>query len=330
MNVTILTHLEREDDKKHDVVVDQVAKALKQGKHKVSVLGVHGDIGKLRTGLMRRKPDLVFNLMETFGDNQLGAVGVVGFLDLMGLPYTGGGPGEFYIQEDKGLAKKLLAFDGVRYPEFAVFSQDAELETGGHLRLPLFVKPLRMDASIGIDAKSLVHSTGDMIDRVRHIHKSVHDSALVEEYIEGREFYVGVLGNAEPQPFPPIEMDFSGMPEGMAHVLDSKAKWSEKSAEYKGTKAVVAEVADDLRARLQKTAADAYRALRVRDYGRIDMRLTPAGEVYVIEVNASCYLEETGEFASSAAVAGIDYPTLINRIADLACERQKVRRKVKA
>ncbi len=234
MNITILTHLEREDDKKRDVVVDQVAKALKQGKHKISILGVHGDIGKLRTGLTRRKPDLVFNLMETFGENQLGAVGVVGFLDLMSLPYTGGGPGEFYIQEDKGLAKKLLAFDGVRYPEFAVFSQDAALETGGHLRLPLFVKPLRMDASIGIDGKSLVHSTGDMIDRVRHIHKTVHDSALVEEYIDGREFYVGVLGNAEPRPFPPIEMDFSGMPEGMAHVLDSKAKWSEKSHGVQG------------------------------------------------------------------------------------------------
>ena len=327
MNITILTYLEHEGDKKHDVVVDQVARALKQGKHKVSVLGIHGDIGKLRLGLMRRKPDLVFNLMETFGDGQLGAVGVAGFLDLLGLPYTGGGPGEFYIQEDKALAKKLLAFDHIRYPEFAVFSRDADLETGGHLRMPLFVKPLRMDASIGIDAKSLVHSTRDMIERVAHIHKAVKDSALVEEYIEGREFYVGVLGNAEPQAFPPIEMDFSGMPEGMAHVLDAKAKWDEKSVEYKGTKAVVADVSDEVRGRLQKTALDAYRALRVREYGRIDMRLTESGDVYVIEVNASCYLEQSGEFASAAAVAGLDYTTLINRIADLACERNKVRRK---
>ena len=193
--------------------------------------------------------------------------------------------------------------------------------------MPLFVKPLRMDASIGIDAKSLVHSTAEMIERVAHIHEHVHDSALVEEYIEGREFYVGVLGNQEPQAFPPIEMDFSGMPEGMPHVLDAKAKWDEKSPEYKGTKAVVADVPDELRGRLQKTALDAYRALRVRDYGRIDMRLTEAGEVYVIEVNASCYLEQTGEFAAAAAEAGIDYATLINRIAELACERTKVRRK---
>src|ERR1700693_954967 len=181
MKITILTYLEHEADRAHDVVVDQVARALKQGKHKVSVLGVHGDIGKLTTGLRRRKPDLVFNLMETFGENQLGAVGVVGFLDLMGLAYTGGGPGEVYIQEDKGLTKKITSFDSIRYPEVAISSMEPEFETAGHLHMPLFVKPLRMDASIGIDAKSLVHSTGEMIERVAHIHKAVKDSALVEE-----------------------------------------------------------------------------------------------------------------------------------------------------
>jgi D-alanine-D-alanine ligase len=330
MNITVLTYLESEGEKKHDVVVDQVAAALKKNKHKVSILAIHGDVNKLRTGLLRRKPELVFNLMETFGSNQLGAVGVVGLLDLLGVPYTGGGPGEFYIQEDKGLTKKLLSFDGIKYPEFAIFSQDAELETGGHLHMPLFVKPLRMDASIGISRKSLVHSTKEMIERVTNIHKTVHDAALVEEYIEGREFYVGVLGNQEPQAFPAIEMDFSGMPEGMAHVLDSKAKWDEKSAEYKGTKAVLADIPDEVHARLQKVAVDAYRALRVRDYGRIDMRLTPTGEVYVIEVNASCYLEQTGEFAVSAEAGGVDYPTLINRIAELAVERHKPRKTAKS
>ncbi len=329
MNITVLTYLEREGEKKHDMVVDQVAKALKQNKHKVSILAAHGNLSKLMSGFRRRKPDLVFNLMETFGESQLGAVGIVGFLDLLGLPYTGGGPGEFYIQEDKGLTKKLLSFDNIRYPEFAVFSQDADLETGGHLHMPLFVKPLRMDASIGIDGKSLVHSSKEMIERVTHIHKTVKDAALVEEFIEGREFYVGVLGNSEPQAFPPIEMDFSEMPADKPHILDSKAKWDEKSEEYKGTKAVLAEVSDEIRAKLQQTAIAAYRALRMRDYGRIDMRLTGTGEAYVIEVNASCYLEQSGEFASSAAAAGVDYPTLINRIADLACERFKVRKKAK-
>ncbi len=324
MKITILTHLEKENTDEHDVVVDQVSDALRGAGHKVSVLGVHGDLLKLRTGLMRRKPDLVFNLMETFGDTQLGAVGLAGLLDLLGLPYTGGGPGEIYIQEDKALTKKLLAFDGIRYPEYALFSPDADLEIGGQLRMPLFVKPLRMDASLGIDGKSLVRSTHEMMERVRDIHRRLEDSALVEEYLEGREFYVGVLGNVTPQAFPPIEIDFSGLPDGVPHVMDARAKWDEKSPQYKGTRAVVASVPDDLRARLQKTALDAYRALRVRDYGRIDMRLTEANEIYVIEVNASCYLEQSSEFAAAAHAADIDYPTLIQRIVECACERHRL------
>jgi D-alanine-D-alanine ligase len=321
MKITILTHLESEKAKAHDVVVDQVSDALRGAGHKVSVLAVHGNLLKLRAGLMRRKPDLIFNLMETFGDTQLGAVGLAGLLDLLGLPYTGGGPGEIYIQEDKALTKKLLAFEGIRYPEYALFTPDADLEIGGQLRMPLFVKPLRMDASLGINGKSLVRSTHEMMERVRDIHRRVQDAALVEEYVEGREFYVGVLGNVAPQAFPPIEMDFSGLPDGVPHVMDARAKWDEKSVQYKGTRAVVASLPDELRARLQKTALDAYRALRVRDYGRIDMRLTEANEISVIEVNASCYLEQSSEFAVAARAAEIDYPTLIQRIIECACER---------
>jgi D-alanine-D-alanine ligase len=322
MNVTVLTHLEKPGSKEHDVVVDQVAHALRKSGHKVSIFALHGDVKKLLAGLTRRQPDLVFNLMETFGDTQLGAIGVVGLLDLLGIPYTGGGPGEFYLQEDKALSKKLLAFEGVRYPDFAVFSPDAGLETGGNLRMPLFVKPLRMDGSIGINAKSLVRSSGELMERVKEIHQRVHDAALAEEFIEGREFYVAVLGNLTPQAFPPIEMDFTGLPDDAPHVLGSKAKWDEKSPEYKGTRAVLADLPDEVRARLQEVALKAYRALRVRDYGRVDLRLTGAGEAYVIEVNASCYLEESSEFATAAAAAGIDYVALINRIAELALERR--------
>jgi D-alanine-D-alanine ligase len=220
---------------------------------------------------------------------------------------------------------KLLAFEGVRSPDFAVFARDADLETVGHLHLPLFVKPLRMDASIGIDAHSLVRSTAEMLERVRLVHQKVGDSALVEEYVEGREFYVGVLGNHLPEALPPVEMDFSGLPKGVPRVLDYRAKWDPSSPEYRGTRAVLPELPDELRARLQKVAVDAYRALRVRDYGRIDLRLTEAGEVYVIEVNASCYLEQSGEFVMAAAAAGLSYPALIQRIVELARERYRQR-----
>jgi D-alanine-D-alanine ligase len=338
VKITVITYLAREDATDYDPVVRQVEAALRQAGHKPSLLGVHGDVRKLISGLDRRKPELVFNLLESFGASALGAVSVAGLLDLLGLPYTGGGPGELHLQEDKVLTKKLLAFDGIAYPDFAVISPDADLETGGNLRMPMFVKPLRMDSSIGISAKSLVRTTTDMMKRVVEIHEQVKDAALVEEYVEGREFYVGVLGNQGAVAFPPIEMDFGGLPAGAPRILDGNAKWEEDSAEYKGTKAVLADVPDELRARLQKVALDAYRALRVRDYGRIDLRLTDAGEIFVIEVNASCYLEQSAEFATAAAAAGLDYPTLVGKIVACAVERYKLgpektrrrRRKVQA
>ncbi len=324
MNITVLTYLDSEDEnsKDYEAVVPQVARTLRSLGHRVSVLGAHGDVKRLITGLSRRRPELVFNLMEMFGDNVFGDIPVTGLLDLLGLRYTGSGPGELYLSQDKGLTKKLLAFDGILYPRFAVFSkQQGSFETGGNLRMPLFVKPLRSDSSLGIGGKSLVHDAVALMERVTAIRKELNDSALAEEYIEGREFYVGVLGNGQPKALPPIEVDFTGFPEGVPKVLDSKAKWDEGSEEYKGTKSVLANLPDELRARLQKVAVDAFRALRVRDYGRVDLRLTDTGDIYVLEVNASCYLERSSEFAMSAAAAGLDYPRLIEKIVNLTLER---------
>lgn len=320
MRITILMYQEP-DDPTYDVVGDQVAEALRANKHQVSVLPVHNDVGVLLTGLRRRKPELVFNLLEEFGGIPRADVAVAGILDAMQLPYTGGGPGELFIRQDKGLAKKILAFEKIASPDFAVFSRDADLETGGNLRLPLFVKPLQHDASIGITRKSLVNNAMELMQRINAIHRDLGDSALAEEYIEGREFYVGVLGNRTPKALPPIEVDFSGLPPGAPHVLDSKAKWEPDSIEFKGTKTVLAQIPDDLKARLQRVSLDAYRALKVRDYGRVDLRLTHTQDIHVIEVNANCYLEQSSEFAVSAKADGLEYPALIQRIVELAVER---------
>jgi len=328
VKITVLTYLDTdENSKEYDPVVPQVARTLRRLGHRVSVLGVHGDVKRLIAGLSRRKPDLVFNLMEMFGDNVFGDIPVTGLLDLLALRYTGSGPGELYLSQDKGLTKKLLAFEDILYPRYAIFSRQATFETGGNLRMPLFVKPLRSDASLGIGGKSLVHDAAALMERVAAIHKELEDSALAEEYIDGREFYVGVLGNAQPKALPPIEVDFTGFPEGVPKVMDSKAKWDEKSKEYKGTKSVVATLPDELRARLQKVAVDAYRALRVKDYGRVDLRLTDTGDIYVLEVNASCYLEKASEFAMAATASGLDYPRLIERIVNLASERFEKKRR---
>ena len=321
MKITVLTGLENEDPKSYDVVADQVAAALAEKGHKASVLGVYDDVRTLVSGLRRRRPELVFNLLESFGKSTAGDFAIAGVLDLLNLRYTGGGPGELYLRQDKGLAKKVLAFENIPYPHFAVFSQNSDFETAGNLRMPLFVKPLTADASIGIDGDSLVRDTTSLMKRVLAIHEKVKDSALVEEYIEGRELYVGVLGNREPIPLPPVEVDFTGFPEGEPKILGTKAKWKKNSAEYKGTKSVLADVSDELRAKLHKTAVDAYRAVRVRDYGRVDLRLTETGEIYVLEVNASCYLEKDSEFSMAAKAAGIEFPDLVGRIAELAVER---------
>lgn len=322
MRVTVITWLESEQATGHDVVVDQVAAALERGGHVVSIIGVHGDVQRLYDGIRITDPDLIFNLMEMFDDNLLGDVSVAGFLELCGVAYTGCGPGGLYLCQDKALTKKILAYEGIAYPRFAVFPRRGGFETGGNLRMPLFVKPLRADASIGVDeSRSLVHDAAQLMRRVIEIHDQINDSALAEEFIEGRELYVGILGNDEPEALPVIEMDFSGLPDGAPHVLGERSKFDESSLEYQGTRSVVAELSDELRARVHKISLDAYRALRVRDYGRVDLRVTGAGEIYVIEVNASCYLEVKSELAMAALAAGVDYTTLVNRIAALAVER---------
>src|SRR5262245_5938816 len=183
-------------------------------------------------------------------------MGVTGILDLLQLHYTGGGPGELYLQEDKALAKRLLAYEGVLYPDYATFAPGAEFGTGGKLRMPLFVKPVRMDASLGIDERSLVRNMQELKSRVLRIQKEFGDSALVEEYIEGREFYVAVVGNQQPVAFPPIEIDFSGLPDGSLRIMDNEAKFDETSERFHGTRAVVADVDPDLKARLHATALD--------------------------------------------------------------------------
>jgi D-alanine-D-alanine ligase len=326
MDITILAYLEPGDEQP-DVVVEQVAAGLEASGHTISILTLRHDVIEVVTGLKKRKPNLVFNLVESFGDDILGGqMGVAGLLDLLELPYTGGGPGEIFLQEDKALSKKLLAFESIPYPDFATFAPNADFETGGNLRMPMFVKPLRMDASIGIDARSLVRNTQQLMERVLYIHKTFGDAALAEEYIEGREFYVGVLGNQDLTACPPLEMDFSGLSTGAVRIMDSEAKFDTTSDRFHGTKVVLPDLEPALKAKLQKVSLDAYRALRVRDYGRIDLRLTETGEIFVIEVNASCYLEKSSEFATAAAAHGIAYPELLNRIAELAIERSKHRR----
>jgi D-alanine-D-alanine ligase len=321
MRITILTNVDAEGSKDLDPVVRQVESALRRRKHQVSILAVHADVKKLVAGLARRKPDLVFNLLEEFGEDPAGNISVTGLLELERYRYTGCGPGEFYLGQDKALAKKLLEFENILYPRFAVFSQSEGLETGGNLRMPLFVKPVAQDASIGIDDSSLVRNSTELLERVNAIHDELGGAALAEEFIDGREFYVGILGNGEAEALPPLEADFSALPDGAPRVYGRNAKWGPGAGGEHGIKVVVADIPDQLRAQLHRASLDAYRALRVRDYGRVDLRMAETGDIYVLEVNASCYLEKSDEFAVAARAAGIEYEELIDRIVKSALAR---------
>ena len=321
MRITVLTYLDPSDPRPDDVV-PQVVAALKARGHEAALLDVGADVAALAGALLQRKADLVFNLAEEFGTTEWGDAAMPALLDLLALPCTGSRARCLYVTQDKVLTKKILAFEEIATPRFAVFSKSDRLETGGNLRLPLFVKPLRMESSIGIDARaSLVSDVTGLLERVRMIHEEIGDAALAEEYVPGREFYVGVLGNDALQALPIVEMDFSGLPEGALHVADWAAKWDESSPEYRGTRSVLADVPDELKAQLHETALRAYRCLGMRGYGRIDLRVTPTGEIVVLEANANPYLERSAELAMAAKAHGLQYEDLIARIVELAVEK---------
>lgn len=310
---------------KRDVVVDQVLTVLEGKGHRVSTYPVPSDVAEFAIGLRRTKVDLVFNLAESFGDSLHHDYPIPAMLEAMGVLFTGANTGCMYMSQDKVLTKKLLAFHEVRFPEFITFAMD-RIETSQNLSFPLFVKPMRADASFGIHARSLVHNFKNLMERVTYIQENFGGEALVEQYIGGREFYLSVTGHLDPKVMSVVEMDFSGLPKNAVPVASYEAKWKTRTRAYKGTKSVIADgISNELRARLEAVAREAYLALRCRDYGRIDCRVSEGGDIYVIEVNPNPYLAKDSEFAMAAAHSGIVYEDLVEHIVELAWKRRRER-----
>ncbi len=302
----------------HDEVVEQVAAALADIGHDPVLLGIYDDLRELIDRLEEQKPDLVFNLCESFAGRDANEGNVTAALVLLGQRFTGTGPVGMALRQDKAVTKKLLQFHEVSCPKFAIFDTN-NLEFAGKMRFPVFVKPMRGDASLGVHDSSLVRNYENLVERVDFIHKSLQDVALVEEYIEGREFYVGVLGNDPAEALPIIEMDFSKLPQGYPHVYGWEAKFDHASRQYESVNSIVAtDLSPEARHRITAAALDAVYALQVRDYARVDIRLAQDGMPYVIEVNANPYLERTSAFAIATLQAGMGYNTLIKRICDIA------------
>ena len=308
-----------------DPVLDQLSSALTSLDHTVERMVVDRGVDAIARDLRRLDPELVFNIAESFGGKSALESNVAALLNLVDCQYTGSSPAGLLLAGDKTLTKKVLRFHGIRTPEFATLYRGA-VDWAGDLSFPVIVKPPQEDASLGISSASVVHEIKDLFDRIDALQTEFQQPVLVEQFIEGREFYVGVLGNANAAALPVIELDFSGFPSDRPRIASWEAKWGddgdERGAEYEGTRSVFPpELDPSLCEEMQRVAVEAFHALRLRDYARIDLRATAAGEIYVIEVNPNCYLERESEFARAARRGGLEYGALIGRIVELASAR---------
>jgi D-alanine-D-alanine ligase len=325
MKVTVIHASDALDPPPADPVLEQVCGALKKAGHSTSTIAVDRDLARTVHELTAKRPDLVFNLAESFSGKSALESNVAGLLNLLDLRYTGSSPAGLLLAGDKSISTKMLRANGVKTPDSTTLFRGT-VEAAGKLAFPLIVKPPQEDASLGITGKSVVNDLQELFEQLDALHAEYASPILVEEFVEGREFYVGVIGNAQPQALPIIEMDFTGFPADMPRIASWAAKWGddgdEKGAEYAGTKSIFPDDLDEeLVDRVHAVAIDAFRALRLRDYARVDMRLSPAGEIYVLEINPNCYLEQNAEFARAARKADIEYDALIARIVELASAR---------
>jgi len=300
---------------------EEIFEALQKLGHEPFYFELDGRTPSLHS-LARCDADLIFNLTESFGGDDTKEMNVVAYMDLLGLRYTGAGPHALFLAQDKAIAKKLFAFQGIKTPYFAA-SYRGRIEHAHDISFPLIVKPAWEDGSIGIDAESVVKNVKEMMERVQYIQDEFDSPALIEEYIEGREIYAAILGSYErAQVLPLVEMDLSRLPEGTPKIASYDVKFEKNTEAYKLTKSQIAEDLDqETVQRLSDTALAAYRTLKLRDYGRVDMRLAPNGDVYVIEANPNPWLASRQEFAMAAKASGFSYAEMIGRIVDLAMSR---------
>lgn len=295
-----------------------VCESLRLLGHSVLPLGVYDDLAPIRNALTEFQPHITFMLLEEFHGVVTYDFAVISYLELMQQPYTGCNPRGLLLTKDKALSKKVLTFHRIPTPRFAVFPQGRNVNRPKKLSFPLFVKSVIEDASFGISQASIVHSDKALVERVRFIHEKTGDDAITEQYIEGREIYVGITGNNRLTTFPAWEMDFGNMPEDMARIATSTVKWNRKYQLKHGIMTRAASDIDDAtQARISKLCKRVYRALSMSGYGRMDLRMTKEREIYVIEANANPNIEYGEDFAESAESIGISYDALLQRILNL-------------
>jgi len=291
--------------------------------HEVQTLGVHDDLSELRRASTDFKPHIAFNLLEGFDDITIFDQNVVSHLELLKLPYTGCNPRGLLIARDKSLSKKLLSYHRIDVPEFEVFRIGRPVRRPKRLSFPLIVKSLTQEASIGISQASVVETDEKLKERVAFVHESIGTAAIAEQYIEGRELYVGILGNQTIQALPVWELFFTNMPPEARRIATDRVKWSVKYQKKYGIDSGPAtELAGPDTEKIQHTCKRAYRALELSGYARIDLRLDDAGTICVLEANPNPQIAKGEDFAASAEKVGIAYDALLQRIINLGLRWQ--------
>jgi D-alanine-D-alanine ligase len=291
--------------------------------HEVRALPVHDDLGDIRRAAEEWKPHIAFNLLEGFDDIAIFDQNVVSHLELLKLSYTGCNPRGLLLARDKSLSKKLLAYHRIDVPEAEVFRAGRPVRRPKRLTFPLIVKSLTQEASIGISQASVVDSDEKLTERVKFIHDSIGTAAIAEQYIEGRELYVGILGNQALQALPVWELFFKNMPEGARRIATDRVKWSVKYQNKYGIDSGPAlDLPDDRAEEIQHLCKRAYRALELSGYARIDLRLDDAGNCWVLEANPNPQIARGEDFAASAEKMGMSYETVLQRIINLGIRWQ--------
>lgn len=304
-----------------DKVVGQVCDALSELGHTPVPVGVYERVFDLLKALEKAKPDLIFNVCETFADDYRLEVNVAAVMEMAGMKFTGSGTAGLLLAQSKILTKQLLEYHEVPTPRFLTFDGDA-FEAFGRMSFPLIVKPARTDASLGIGKHSVVSDWEELTRRVREIRRTFNDESLAEEFIEGREMYVGVLGDGSRSEILPIlELNWGKWDPSVPKVSDREVKFADLGDD--GPYLMHAkELPSELRARIERSALLAFRALKLHDYARVDFRISDkTGEAYVLEVNPNPYLEKDSELGMAAEERGLNYAQLISRIIESAAIR---------
>jgi D-alanine-D-alanine ligase len=297
----------------HDVV-----SFLRTAGHDVQPLGTGDDLRAIRTGIEEWKPDIAFNLLEHFHGIPIFDQNVVSYLELQRTPYTGCNPRGLMLARDKALSKKLLAYHRIPVPDFAVFPIGRAVRRPKRMGFPLIVKSLTLEGSTGISQASVVDDDAKLEERVHFVHQTHGTDAVVERYIEGRELYVGILGNQRLQVLPVWEMLFTKMPEEARHIATDRVKWSSAYQQKHGIMTTAAENLPEGAAQaIQRMCKRVYRTLGLSGYARIDLRMDEQGHPYVIEANPNPQLAYGEDFAESAERTGISYAALLQRIVTL-------------